>query len=433
MHRLRLAARWISCASLTTALVLAAAAAPAAPFDVLDAAQDGVGGVDGLDGARALAPSPDGAHVYVVSALESALAAFAVDSAGSLTQVDVEKEGVAGVAGMASPVDVVVSPDGAHVYVAGFAGNAIAIFARDAEDGALAFVGATFDADLPSGGLAGASGVATSPDGAFLYTTAGVSDAVAAFARDPATGLLEWIETESGDPLLDGAVDLAPSPDGALLYVVAQGVSADALLTYARDPQSGALTLADSEQNGANGVEGLEFPNALAVAPGGAHLYTAAGFAGQQGTIPGRLALFRRSPQDDATHYVSLWADGANGVDGLGYAIGIATTPSGGHVLATGAADGALAVFARDRTTGLLAFERAIRDDADPALLLDAAVDVAADPLGRFVYALSLNEDAVTVFAPEPGAAACAAAACAALAGLRQRRARPQPWKPKRP
>lgn len=38
---------------------------------------DGVGGVDGVDGARAIAVTPDGAHAYVVSSAEDAIAALA--------------------------------------------------------------------------------------------------------------------------------------------------------------------------------------------------------------------------------------------------------------------------------------------------------------------------------------------------------------------
>ena len=395
----------------------------AASYDVLDTAQQGVEGVDGLEGARALAVSPNGANVYVVAATESAISAFAVGGDGSLTFVDVEKSGVASVTGMFGPVDVAVSPDGAHVYVASFAEGAIAIFARDPGDGSLTFVDAVFEADLPSGGLLGASGVAVSPDGKHVYATAGLGDAVAAFERDAATGALTWVETESGDTLLDGAVDLAVSSDGAFVYVLAQGVAADSLVTYARDPMTGALTKFDFEKDGVDGVQGLTFPNAMAIAPGDRDLYTVAGYQGSQGSIAGKLSLFARSPVDDTTQYFTLWGDGVNGVDGLDYAIGVALTKDGRTLLATGASDGALAVFTRDPATGLLSFDRAIRDDSDAALLLSGAIDVATDPLGRFVYVVSINEGALTVFAPEPGAAALGAAACAALA-LRRRRAR---------
>ena len=43
------------------------------------------------------------------------------------------------------PFSVAVSPDGAHVYVASLNDHAVAVFARDGTTGALAFVEAQFD------------------------------------------------------------------------------------------------------------------------------------------------------------------------------------------------------------------------------------------------------------------------------------------------
>jgi len=81
-------------------------------------------------------------------------------------------------------------------------------------------------------------------------------------------------------------------------------------------------------------------------------------------------------------------------------------------------------VFRRNPADGVLTFDRAIRNDANPTLLLDAAVDVASDPLGRFVYVASINDSALTVFAPEPGAALGAGAAWLALGAIRSQRQR---------
>jgi 6-phosphogluconolactonase (cycloisomerase 2 family) len=403
------------------AATLLAAPAHAAPFDVLDAVRDGVDAVDGLDGARAVATSPDGKHVYVASVADAAVAAFAVDAAGALTQVDIERDGQNGAEGIAAPVDVAVSPDGLHVYVAGFSSDAIGIFSRDAGTGALAFASAVFDASLATSGLDGASGVALSPDGRHLYATAGVGDTVAAFARDAGTGALTLVEVETNVPprLLDDPADLGISPDGALVYVVSQGftsnVAADALITFARDAVTGALTEIDAEQDQVAGVAGLELPNAVAASPDGRHVYTTAGLADA-------IAFFGRSTADDTTSFIGLVSDLAQGVDGLDGAVGLAISPDGRHVLATSVSDDALAVFERDANTGLLAFERAVRDDAAPAeRMLADAIDVAISPDGRFVFVAALGDDALTVFAPEPRAALLATAACAALALLRGR------------
>ena len=67
----------------------------------LEVQKDGVGGVDGIAYASALAISPDGAHVYVAGSRDDAVASFSRDPAtGALTFLEAQKEGTAGVEGI---------------------------------------------------------------------------------------------------------------------------------------------------------------------------------------------------------------------------------------------------------------------------------------------------------------------------------------------
>ena len=97
---------------------------------------------------------------------------------------------------------VVVSPDGANVYVGAFFGNAVAVFTRDTTTGTL-----TQPADT-TGCLAAATagcatglallspeGLAISPDGATVYVAAAASSAVDILVRNPSTGAL----SQAGD------------------------------------------------------------------------------------------------------------------------------------------------------------------------------------------------------------------------------------------
>ena len=152
--------------------------------------RDGVNGVDGLERAQSVTLSPDGAHVYVASFVENAVAVFSRNATtGSLTFVEVQRADVNG-PGLFGASSVAVSPDGAHVYVASFYDDGIAVFSRNATTGTLTFV------EVQREGLAGASSVTVSPDGTHVYVANLGNDGVAVFSRDSLTGALTFVEAQ---------------------------------------------------------------------------------------------------------------------------------------------------------------------------------------------------------------------------------------------
>jgi sugar lactone lactonase YvrE len=83
-----------------------------------------------LEGASAVAVSPDGRLVLVTDPNRGALAAFERDVlAGQITFVAARRDGEDGIDGLAGAAGVALSPDGAHVYVAGHGDRAVAVFA----------------------------------------------------------------------------------------------------------------------------------------------------------------------------------------------------------------------------------------------------------------------------------------------------------------
>ena len=407
-----------ACARLAAAFGLALSCAShvsAAPLDILDVKRDTVE----LNGARAVAASPDGRHVYVCAQSASSITTFAVDANGVLTRVGVVIDELDDVDGLFSCTGIVVSPDGKHVYATGANDDAVAIFSRNAGTGALTFVDALFNSEITGGPMSFPTALAISPDGAHVYVTAAGTDAICVFTRNAETGTLTFFgfEANSSGRRLDNPVDLALSPDGAVLYVAAIGTFAnpiDALTTFARDAASGVLTLIDTEEDLMGGVAGLTVPNGIAASRDRRHVYVSA-------NLSDTLAIFGRSGVDATTSFLEFVSDADPGVDGLDGATDVEITRDGAWVIATGEVDDAVALFARDRETGLLSFDRVTRDGGDPARYLDLAIDLALDPLGRFVYVVAFNDDAVTVLAPEAGALGCAATALAAL-GVRARR-----------
>lgn len=61
-----------------------------------------------------------------------------------------------------------------------------------------------------------------------------------------------------------------------------------------------------------------------------------------------------------------------------------------------------MAIFSRDRTTGLLAFAGAVFDGQGQIQRLDGAVDLATDPDGDQLYVAALVDSAVSVFDRSP-------------------------------
>src|SRR5262249_48387703 len=155
-----------------------------------DFVTDGVAGVDGLAGVAGLAVSPDGRNLYAASFRDNGIATFARDAVlGTLQFVEVRK-------GVQGGVSVTVSADGARVYAVGLIGKEVVAFARDPETGALTEIDAERDGAVGVDGLQFARSVALSPDGTLLYVAGQGDNALAVFARDPATGMLSFIEAE---------------------------------------------------------------------------------------------------------------------------------------------------------------------------------------------------------------------------------------------
>ena len=95
---------------------------------------------DGLNGAYSVAVSPDGKHLYAAGADDDAVAVFSRDAAtGRLTYVEMQQDGTGGSDGLNGAVSVTVSPDGKHLYAAGYEDDAVAVFRRDAATGSLTY------------------------------------------------------------------------------------------------------------------------------------------------------------------------------------------------------------------------------------------------------------------------------------------------------
>jgi DNA-binding beta-propeller fold protein YncE len=249
---------------------------------------------------------------------------------------------------------------------------------------------------VPSGGLGAVWSLAVSPDGAFLYAGAygicGVvgfegdpgscygSDVLTTFRRDAHTGALAF------DGCITGDERLGPG-------------------------RSGTCTLTSGAT--AHGYQsGFDDPSTVVLGPHGTSLYLSA-------ESDDSVAAFHRNPRTGALAYrgcitgeaasgpsgsgactaiPSATEDGEN--SGLDHAYGLAVSPDGNSVYATGENDASLATFARDPRTSALTYEGcvtvklAVHDSGACALLpsddarsaMGHPKSVAVSPDGESVY-----------------------------------------------
>lgn len=254
----------------------------------------------GIVDPRALAVSPDGRIVYVAAG--DTLAQFFVSKSGSLNPGAVHSNRVDGVGGLAGVSAVAISPDGLNVYTAAKDDDAIATFTRDPDTGALAWQARIFDGMLlgrgprPTplielDGLDGARDVIVSPDGRNVYVAGQLDAAIVVFRRST-TGVLSYVDTtRQSEPKigsLTGVRGLALSPDGAFLYSAADG--SDAITVFSRHRSTGILTFVEAHFDGPSGVEGLDGASMVGVSEDGSLVYVAS-------LLSDSLVVFRRDPE----------------------------------------------------------------------------------------------------------------------------------------
>jgi 6-phosphogluconolactonase (cycloisomerase 2 family) len=190
----------------------------------------------------------------------------------SFLELFAEGDNAEGIAGASS---VSLTSDGVHVYVAGSADDAVAIFRRDATAEALTFAGAVRDGVSGVFGLAGVSALASSGDGHLLAATGQLDDTVVLFRRDITNDGLVLTDVKQdgvgGVYGLESPSAVTFSPTHERVYVA--GYESDSVAVFRRDVSQDALVFVEA-QLGSAGVPGLTGPTSLAAA--GDYLFVAA-------------------------------------------------------------------------------------------------------------------------------------------------------------
>lgn len=183
-----------------------------------------------LSGLRDVTLSPDGSLLYAAGAGSGTVAVLRPDAAsGKLEVVQLLADGEDGINALEGAFRIACSPKGGHVYVSSgrFGGDqAVSVFAAQ-DDGTLKLVEEHVNGDGGLKDFKGGNSLAVSPDGTRLYALATVSDRIAAFTREPATGKLTFRGSQpAGDYEVPGCPSLCFSPDGRFLYVADENTNA---------------------------------------------------------------------------------------------------------------------------------------------------------------------------------------------------------------
>ena len=333
------------------------------------------------------------------------------------------------------PEESVVAPDGKHLYVASSTSNAITVFSRNADTGALTQLAGTAGCWSDTGangcsdghGLTGPGDVAVSPDGLNVYSSAGdANGSLAIFSRNPTTGALTQLAGQAGcisstgnggacatGTAMTSLVDVTVSPDGKSVYAVSAGDNSVVVLD--RDASTGALTqqtgvwrCVSETGSGGSCIDGraLDGPRSVTVSPDNTHVYVAS-------IVSDAVAVFSRNTlsgvigQNAGTAgCVSESGHSGTCVDGrvLNGARAVVVSPDGTQVFVAAYDASSVAILRRSGTNALVqdpggqgCVSEAGASSCTTGQGMAGATDIAVDPGGQRVWVAGTLIHAVAI------------------------------------
>lgn len=233
--------------------------------------------------------------------------------------------------------------------------------------------------------LKGLVSIVGSEDGKFLYGAALGSQKLVTMSRDPKTGKVEVIDS-IGD--LKGAVCLAISKDQK--WVVFTSCQSSLVTLYSREAKTGKLTEVSRQQQGVEGVDGLNFPIAVTISPDSRFVYVTSP------TGTGTLTTF--SIKEGKLEFLQKHEGADNCLAGARL---LAVDPQGEFLFVGCCKSHCLTVFDRDIKKGHLRLLSYKADGKEGCNLLEGAHGVACSKDGKHLYVSSGRwggDHGITVF-----------------------------------
>ncbi len=342
----------------------------------------------------ALAISPDGKSVYVVTQGANNLVEFSRNTeTGLLSEIGcISHESTSTCAtkeakGLNIPYGITVSPNGESVYVASYGDEAVAEFSRNTTTGELTQLASPnncISSTSASGcgitnaiGLERAIGVVVSPENNDVYVAAGGEEgdgAIVSFKRESGGELIQLsgseacISTSNAECLpgeaIDGPEDLVISPDGKNIY--ANSYKDNAVIELTRNVSTGGLTqnhapnacvtteAITGQTASCSSAVGIEGALGVAISPEGNNVYVSGSFADGEAAFarePAEGELKQLvSPYECVTSKPSGCGLGSNELTGLGEARRVTVSPDGTNLYVAGQSSHAIVELARTVT-----------------------------------------------------------------------------------
>jgi DNA-binding beta-propeller fold protein YncE len=233
----------------------------------------------GLLGAYDIAIAPDNSQIFVASVASNAVSVFDTNGSNNIVSKQVIRDSDNIEYGLGGAVNIVVTPDGSQVIVAGFNEDSITIFNRTA-NGLLEHSQTLVNGKHQVEKLEAPQGLAVSPDGRYLYVACSGSDAILVFARneqeqDKYSFIQSMSNSDEDVNGLGGASYVTTSPDGMRVFVASETDKAVVTLTKLKDGTLKTLSIMKSE-----GIKKVGERNGAAsvyASPDGGHLLVTTG------------------------------------------------------------------------------------------------------------------------------------------------------------
>lgn len=350
--------------------------------------------INNIAGTSDIHTSADGNFLYALAADDNALSVFQRNSQnGTLSLIQQLTNTQDDITDMISPNALTLSPDGKHLYVTAFEGDAIIIFERDANTGQLTYLQSMNNTVDQINNLDGPRAITFDSTGQHAYIAAFWSNSLSVYTRDSTTGQLTFLEEHNNQspPLanLSGFRNLTLSPDGKQLYLAA--FLSDAIAVFNRNEQTGQLTHTQNINNNTEGFSGLDGVSSLTFAADGRHLYTT-------GFNEDTLVILNRNTQTGHLTFNNLFRNNILGITGMDAPSDVKVTPDGHQLYVAGTFSNSVTHFQRNQTSGALTYISKIQNNSDNIEGLAGVQNLAISPDSNFIYTSAFSDNNISTY-----------------------------------